>query len=325
MNLRRFTSIVWMPLALLACTSEPTDPGDDSEVEADDLRRDFPEATPDAVVFTTPDLIIPPYTDMEYCWVTTYHGPDVGLTGLRNYQSVNGHHVVILGTTETERSLPDDTIWDCTTTESLGMANMEPIIVGGGLEYVDDGVDNVFDLPPGMASEMESGQRIVVQSHYINPTDTPIRVKDQTQYLTMPVEDVQEWASVLALTDNSVNIPVGATDYTTSFDCTIEDTYSLVYLGGHMHEWGKAFSLDRKRGDSVERIYEVATWDPVYRDAPIINTYKPGEFMIEAGDTFTTTCTWYNDQDKALTWPHEMCVSFAMIHPSKVPVICDVE
>lgn len=314
-----------LPLVLLACTSEPDGDGDDTEVEATDLRREFPQADPDAVVFTTPEMIIPPFTDIEYCWVTTYTGPEVGLTGLRNYQSVNGHHVVILGTTETERELPDGTVWDCTTTESLGMADTEPIIVGGGLEYVDDGVDNFFDLPEGMASELESGQRIVVQSHYINPTDTPIRVVDQTQYLTVPTEEVQTWASVMALTDNGVNIPKGATDYTTSFDCTIEERYNLIYLGGHMHEWGKSFSLDRKRGEQTDRVYEVATWDPVYRDAPIIHEYEENEFIIEPGDMFTTTCSWFNDQDKDLTWPHEMCVTFAMVYPAKVPVICDVE
>lgn len=325
MNLRRLTPLVWMPLALLACTSEPTDPGGDSEAEADDLRRDFPVAGPDDIVFTTPELVIPPYTDMQYCWATTYQGETVGLTGFRNYQSVNGHHLVIYGTTATERTLPDDTVWDCTSSDSLDMGSTEPLIVGGVLEYSDAGVDNLFALPPGMASELEAGQRVVMQSHYINPTDVPIRVTDQAQYQAMPADQVERWASVMAFNNDKFSVPPGATEHTESFDCTVEERYEVIYLGGHMHEWGKSFSLERQRGDTKESIYDVPEWDPVYRDAPIILQFEPGEFVVEPGDTFTTTCTWFNDQGEALEFPHEMCTTFTMVHPAKVPVICDAQ
>ena len=69
-------------------------------------------------------------------------------------------------------------------------------------------------------------------------------------------------------------------------------------------------------------IYEIAQWEPEYRDRPPVNEYEDGEFTVQAGDTFTTSCTWDNTTEAPLGFPEEMCVTFGFAYESKLPLIC---
>ena len=117
----------------------------------------------------------------------------------------------------------------------------------------------------------------------------------------------------------------GAVAQTISIDCTFEDPVDVLFLAGHLHELGEAFSVDHSRADGSERIYEVPDWDPYYRDVPPVNEYQVGEYHVAAGDSFTTTCTWTNPTDREVGFPEEMCATYGMAYPTKVPIICTPE
>ncbi|MFM2161750.1 MAG: hypothetical protein RLZZ383_1262, partial [Pseudomonadota bacterium] len=168
-------------LALTACGGTTETPDGDTGAPVD-LRTDFPDPAGEAVVFVTPDLTIPAYADIQFCYVTTYTGPDVGITHMTNYQGPSGHHLVILGTTTSAREVPDGTLWDCTKTEDMNMEDSEPVIFGGSVTKSDTMTVNELDLPDGMGVVLQSGQRLVVQAHYINATATPMLVRDEAQF-----------------------------------------------------------------------------------------------------------------------------------------------
>jgi hypothetical protein len=309
-----------LPLALFAaCTPPEADPA------AVDKIREFPEAPEGALVWETPVWEIPAYSERQMCVVHTYDGPDIGLHAQYNYQSPFGHHLTVFGTNATERTLAEGHEWDCTSSETLSMADMDPILIGGDIAQDPNGVLNTFILPDGMAASLQSGQRIVLQSHYVNTTADDILVQDATQIEVIPAEEVETWAAPLVNTITEFSIPANTPDYELKFDCTFEQPYTMLYLGGHLHEWGTRFSVDYTKGETQERIYEVAEWLPEFRDAPLYESYDNGAFEVAAGDTFTTTCAWNNNEDHALQFPQEMCVTFGMVYPSKVPVICDAE
>jgi hypothetical protein len=95
-------------------------------------------------------------------------------------------------------------------------------------------------------------------------------------------------------------------------------------LLGHLHEWGTRYEVDHNRLDgSVDRVYEVPTWDVQFRDAPPIEFYDVGAKPIAAGETFTTRCSWFNDTDAPLEFPTEMCATVGFAYPLTVPVICE--
>ncbi|HMV69938.1 MAG TPA: hypothetical protein PKA64_24070 [Myxococcota bacterium] len=320
--------LLLLPLALLACGPDDGDAsGDDTDAEPVDLRVDYPEPAPDAMVFETPDLVIPAYSDVQFCYALTYDGAeDLGIVHMANYQGPGGHHLVIFGTTSTQRDVPDGTLWDCTSTSDLNMEDMEPVIFGGVLERDDEMTVNTLDLPDGMGVVLQAGQRMVIQSHYINTHEYPILVHDQAQFDVIPEDDVQTWASPFALSNDRFDIPAGATDYTSDFTCHWSgEPVNLLFLGPHMHEWGKAFRFEQTPaggGDPVALIDE-PTWDPVYRDAPNIQRFDGGQRVIQTGDALRTSCTWFNDTEANLVFPHEMCVTFGLVFPQKLPWICD--
>jgi len=306
-----------IPVALLlGCPPAST------EDEPIDMRRSFPDAPSEGFALTTPEYVIPAGSERQFCWIDTYRGEDVGITSNTNYQTHIGHHLTLFGTSTPERDVADGTSWDCTDTEALAMENMEPIIIGGTISTDADGVTNAFTLPAGMAAPLENGQRLILQSHYINTQPEPVLVQDQAHFVTVPEDDVGTWASPLVATVTNFAIPAQTDGHVIEFDCLYEDSLELLYLGGHLHEWGASFSASHTRDGVTSTIYEVPDWDPVFRDAPLYEEFEPGEFTLAPGDTLTTRCEWDNNTEAELGFPEEMCVTFAMAYPSRVPIIC---
>ncbi len=313
--------IPMLAVVLLAACQPP-----ETEPELIDLRQDFPAPAENALVWDTPEWVIPAYSEKQFCVVDTYQGDDVGIVAQANYQAQNGHHIVIFGTTATERDLEDGFEWDCTETEDLGMADLDPIIIGGEVEDNPDGsVTNRFELPEGMGAPLDNGTRIVIQSHYINPTANDFLIRDQAQLEVVPEDEITTWAAPLVNTvTDELSIPMGAEDYNLTFDCGFDEDYTLLFIGGHMHEWGTKFQTRFTPADGdTEVVYDVPEWDPYMRDAPPFTNYADGEFTVGPGDTMTTSCNWFNDEDHDLEFPQEMCVTFGMVYPAKVPVICE--
>ncbi|MCO4772672.1 MAG: hypothetical protein KDA24_21755 [Deltaproteobacteria bacterium] len=300
-------------------------PAEGGEDEPMDLRRDFPASPDGAYVITSPDYVIPGGTEKQFCVITTYTGPDVGIVTSYSFQSQMGHHATIFGTNATERDFPDGTSWDCTTLESLDMTSLDPIIIGGVITDDTDGIAGSFSLPDGMAAPLKDGQRIILQSHYVNTRPEPVLVKDQNQFEVVPEAEVTTWSAPLIATVTDFSIPANTESYTLEFDCNYDDEYELLFIGGHLHEWGKSFRTSVTRNGVTETVYEVEEWEPVMRDAPLYNNYERGEFVLAPEDTLTTECTWTNNEDEALEFPAEMCVTFAMAYPARVPIICDAD
>lgn len=267
-----------------------------------------------------PAIEVAPYTDQAVCWFTTYDGDDVGVVdGVFRQHPDYGHHVIVMRTKALEADYPDGSVFDCTEAGSLPMTDMEPFvlpsnIVGGGT--------NRLELPDGMANKLKADTRLLVQSHHINFTGEPILVNDRIDLTLAPVEDIDTWAAPLVHTNTDIAVKPG--EDSMSLECTFEEDLTFLYLLGHMHEWGASFALDHHRLDgTTERIYEIGTWDVLFRDLAPVTYFEPGEFSVKAGESFTTHCDWFNDTDEVLGFPAEMCVSTGIVYPQTVPIICD--
>jgi hypothetical protein len=314
-------------LSLLACGTDA--PLGDQVAEADvtHLIREIPDAPPGGVRFLTPAYEIPPYTEKQLCLFGTLDWPeDRAIHFQGNYQSENGHHIVLLRTSVDPRDYPDGEVFDCTEDGELDMTDMEPLfILPQGVDPETGAVE--YTLPEGMAAELPGGSRYVLQSHYVNTTDKPIRVQDAVTFGFIPPETVTAWTAAFTHVYTSHPIQPGE-EKTLSFECAFDNRgqdLNILFMGGHMHEWGTAFHTDLLRAGSSEpdRIYDIPVWDTLYRDLPPINDYTDDPLVIHEGDRFSTNCTWVNTEDYVLDFPHEMCVTFGMVYPSKVPMICD--
>jgi hypothetical protein len=308
-----------LPLLLALAACAPDDPAAEGD-GAVDMIRDFPEAPEGGLRLMTPEFTVGAYSDVQTCFVDTYTGPTIGIHAQWTYQSPGGHHVVLTATTATEREIADGTVYDCT--DGTQMTNLDPLFIGGILGTDENDHVGEMILPDGMAAQMEEGTRIIIQSHYINTTDDDILVQDAIDMELTDPDAVETWVAPFVHVQTHHPIPTG--EYDLQFDCAWEDPYNVLFLGGHMHEWGQSFYTDMTRAgaSSPERIYEIQEWDPYMRDAPVYIDYQKGEFTVAPGDSFRTSCTWNNTTDATLDFPEEMCVTFGMVYPAKVPVVC---
>lgn len=312
---------------LLGCAPSGTDSADSAADVADhriteDMLGDIADG---AIVVEGPDVVIEPGADVMICQFGTYTGPTVGLHDVHTWQGEGGHHLQLMGTSTPAVDAEDGLVVDCTDDDSgFNMGDLEPIgVTNGG--YVDgEEIPVSMPLPEGMAVELEEGQRFVMQSHYLNTTTEPYRVRDLAVMTVMPEEEVTTWAAPLIFNDSNFSIPP-ASPLTRTFECTTAEEWNFLYVLGHMHEWGTAFGVDRVVADTREPFYSIPEWDPVYRDAPEITYYPEGAMKVPAGTTFETSCSWFNDTDQPLAFPHEMCVTVNIVYPQKTTVICDAE
>lgn len=328
---------LFVALTLAACsggddTDTDTDAGGDTDAtgvydpvdiptDAVDHTEVFPAADwTDPVVLSTPEFWIPPYSEKEICFISTWEGETVGIHKQRSFQNKYGHHFIVASIALTEREIADGSVVDCTSNDAVGMESFKPLIIGGNVDQETH--IGTFELPEGMGARLDKGQRIVLQAHYVNTSAEAIRVRDELQLEVMDPADVTTWASPWVNTESDMVIPPGV-DHEVTVTCTAADELTLLFLGGHLHEWGTSISVDRTRDGSTERIYEVAEWDPLFRDAPVYEAYEDGTMMILPGDTYTTTCRWFNDTPADLKFPQEMCVTFGMVYPSTSPIICE--
>jgi hypothetical protein len=302
-----------MLLHLLACPNDgPAADGPAYDVDARLDPSEFAAVPEGGQQWLGPDVVVPAQSEVQYCLFDTYDGPDVGIHSFESFQADIGHHLILLGTSAGTVDYADGEVVDCTQTNQM-MTSFEPLInaepTGQGSSYIE--------LPEGMAVKLDQGQRIVVQAHYLNTTTEDMRVQDVMNIGFVAEDAIETPAAAFALTQTDLDIPSG--ESSVSFDCSFpDDAYTVLYLTGHMHEWGKSFSFAK---DGAE-IYTIPEWDVSYRDAPPLDKYEDGSFFFEQASTLTTTCTWYNDTDEAMTFPEEMCATYGMLYPSDSPVVC---
>ncbi|MCB9777641.1 MAG: hypothetical protein H6742_03675 [Alphaproteobacteria bacterium] len=314
---------------LMACSADPTatDSGGAVADDALDLRlteADLPALSADEQIWWGPEVVIPAATEIQYCLIQTYTGPDVGLHNMATHQNQFGHHFVPMGTSASPIDFPDGTVVDCTDGDTLGMGDLQPFMLPNEGTVGGEVMDTTLFLPDDMAVKLDEGQRYVIQAHYINTGDQDIRVQDAAVLQTVPEDSVGRWAAPFILAANDFSLPAGiATDQSTT--CTVDDELQLLYVLGHMHEHGSAFRLTHSRGSDSAVIYDVPAWDPEFRDTPPVEQFGADTpFVLLPGDEIQMDCAWQNTTEHTIDFPSEMCVAVGVAFEKKTTTFCEM-
>jgi len=278
--------------------------GDDVPPGVVDVRVPIPAADPNIVDIITPEVQIEAGAEKMYCYYTSNALGELAIHNLDVLQGQYGHHMVLVTTTE---PMPDGTLEDCS--DVADMAKFRAFIIPVG------------EPPAGYAVDVPAGHQYVLQFHYVNAGDAPILVRDVARLQKIPVESVTTWLASLATADLRLTIPPGGGNQT--FDCTVPEDVDLLLLGGHMHENGTKITIDiGATTDSLENMYLVDPWKPVYRDSPPVSLFFQTPYHLAAGTVVRTHCEFTNAGTTPLEFPAEMCTAFGYIGGTKTPFNC---
>jgi hypothetical protein len=292
--LRRLALLV-ASLSLAACVEEPV-------VDVADLRvtPPPPPAAGEGLQFVMPETVIKQGEEKMICWIPDFEVTEtLFVSRFEGLQADVGHHVVAL-----QSAIPREvgSTFDCTQIEQ--MASMRPLVL-------PDPTDTPT-LPPGFAVRMDAGAKIVIQSHYVNYTDSDILVADVARFTTLPEAEVVQEASYLILNSTLIDIPAGQAGTVTK-DCDIPGEMRVLTMLGHMHELGKSLSVV----SGEEALYNIDAWTSDMRDVPPLNKFTAEEALVlNAGQRLTLTCNFENTRDHRVGFPEEMCTSVSYYFPA---------
>lgn len=305
MNRVMLASICSSLLAISSGCGNAENP-DDLLAKAVDLRLPMPDPDPRYVDFQGLDTVIKPGEDKMVCVHARHDGPTVAYDIADTRQSKFGHHFILL---KAKKPLPPGTVEDCSSAEDMAKYDV--------LTIPD------FELPSGYAFELPVGTPIVMQSHYVNTSREPIRVRDLIRVRKVDAASVKTWAATFALTVLNYEIKPFEKK-TVSFDCTMPAGQRVMMVGGHMHEWGTKFTMSYGASPTAQLkdLYKVETWRTEYRDAPPTTLMRENPLDIPGGSILRTECQWYNDTADSLTFPHEMCSTFGVVAGTSTNWIC---
>lgn len=304
-------------LLLLACTL-PDPPS--SQEDPLDVRLDLSVTDGADFVIQTPDYIVPPHSDVMFCYWGTWTLPTAGIQYYEWNQSGDfGHHGMWNAAFESEEDFPDGTWIDCSTPENSLMSGTAPLLQGTAALSPAHGV---MELPEGMAVKIKQGQRWMFQSHYINSSDHTLLVRDLGWGSLLAEDEVQGWVGSYTFNNSAMTL-APQSETVASVDCTWGQDLHLLSLAGHMHEWGRSMWGALRSASGEERIYDVPTWDPAWRDAPQVVLFPDGGIPVGPEDHLVGECTWQNDTDQTLGFPTEMCVLMGLVWPLDETLNCD--
>jgi hypothetical protein len=288
-------SLGWIA-ALVAGSCQPTT----SNQPPTEYRR--PALRAREMLFETPEFVIEPGGDKLFCHylpVTIGADADQLVAEIHSYQLRYGHHVSLNYTTEPGPALSRE----CTEQDMT-----RSLLVGAG----NESAELMFRLPPGIVVRIPRGTQVILQSHYINPTGAPLRVRDAITVLP-PAEGASvQIADPLAMSDGEFSIPPRSSGYGRTLECELDRDMNVVNLFGHAHEWATRLWIEHAPAGS-------STFTSVYDErgagARLMNSPPMRFFDVQsalrwrAGDRVRLSCDWNNTTAHALAFPEEMCAA----------------
>ncbi len=258
---------------------------------------------------------IQPGADVTHCqYLMPAFDRDMDIVHVGGYQSKFGHHAVAFayagdGSLETGAEVP------CMGSEfnvdtTAGSTSGQQLSGGTFLGGVGGEVGGAQTLPEGVAFRLKAGQGILLNLHYIN---TGAQAVDGDAVVDIEFADADPNRNIAALFLN-LNGGFNLTPRTqteSSTNCVAKSEVKLVMMSNHMHEYGIAARTEviRAGTNEVEVLRDDPTWAFEKQFNPDYTTWPVEEpFVLRAGDTLRTSCTWHNSTSESLTFPREMCI-----------------
>lgn len=309
-----------LALLLLGCGPVPDDDG------IVDLTVQLAPPASGYQIETAP-VVIPAYSEREICSVVRMEPLDgetlLWTDTLETLTSDNTHHMnVFIG----QFSFLDPFLGEGAAEDALGVpigqydcADLS--VMESAFPVFPSQRDNQqITLPRGVAAPLIVPALYVFSHHYVNATDTPIRVNAAMNVETVSPDDVDQVASLVFDAIGDLAVPPGA-DQVVHRTCVMDRDVSVALVSTHTHEWGECAALSVFEDDAVSEqpFFVNKDWE-----TPPILHFEPERFELGAGEGIHYACHFSNDTDRTLvadgTAEGEMCVFAAVLYPARQSV-----
>ncbi|MCA9525198.1 MAG: hypothetical protein KC549_02735 [Myxococcales bacterium] len=281
--------------------------------DAAGLRACFGEAPgPDVVRYYSDPLVIPARSEVQIC---TYLDEETTETrafrSFRARQMTGGHHSALYVAFQAE----PPGVRSCT---GAAMTNLR--ILAGAFS----GTDGL--VPDDVRLELPAGRQVVLQSHYINPTDAPITVMDAVELSLTTAEATPVLADSFVLNMDRFEIPAGAVGYEhgNGAGCRVGREIALHSIQLHTHEHGVYMELVRTPADGPPEVLLSETDGILMREGAAARLLDPA-LTLHPDDRLSVRCRFDNPGLEALGFPDEMCAAFMYYSPGEGFLLCDDE
>jgi hypothetical protein len=271
---------------------------------------DVPAPKPGEIQLLSPIVEdIAPGADITLCHYIDFEADrDYDISDYQGFQSGGGHHVLLY--TVANHKPPQTK--PCTEDDMLNAR----YLAGGGAE------GGKPEIPEGIVMRLKKGSQLLIQTHWINATDFPLRGQGAFNIEMGPASPASIVADLFTVVSTEISIPPSSAGSTRG-DCALGRDMSFFALGGHEHYRGTHVSITHTPlGGTPKMIYDHAWADHYESDPPRLQFTREAPFVGKHGDRFTIDCQYYNDTSETITFPLEMCVMFGYYFPADGEIDC---
>ena len=152
----------------------------------------------------------------------------------------------------------------------------------------------IYNFPPGVAMQMNAGEGLDLNAHYVNPTTELYKGEAYINLHTIPQSEVQHIAQPMLSVDQAFSIPPHSTYTRTKNWGAFGRRTHLFLLTSHAHKRMLSFKIFKISGGDTTQIYQTLNWhepDVVAQD-----------IIFEPSDQIYSETTWRNNSDQPINF-----------------------
>lgn len=275
-----------------------------------------PAPRPGAMEIFTPVLgEIKPGEEVMYCtYIDVDLANDIYIESYRAFQSREGAHHAILYSIKNRR---EPGTYVCGSVEESMKEETTFLAATGGATENNQGTSQA--LPEGVLFRAVKGRQFMIQTHWVNYFDKPIKGQAAFQIMQRERQPNDQLADNYFISTAQFKLDPNDANRKVQARCTMREDLTFFLTAGHMHENGKQIKVTLKKssGESMKILEHY--WTPHFTAVPPSYTQ---ELKINKGDEIIIDCTYKDKLDKVLTYPAEMCGATGFYYPAQKSMIC---
>jgi hypothetical protein len=255
-------------------------------------------------------LTVPAHQELHICQLATLpNTSDVEAVSFSHEYSLGSHHFLVIQTDLDVIPADLSGQYDCTFGNEPIMQHARGVIYGA------QAPTGHFPLPTGVGYHFKAGQVVILQAHYLNPTDQPVNAELHFGIDVGNAADIQQQAGYLFFYDPLIYVPAGESG-ASGISCNVPSDINIISASTHYHQRGTGMRvwLDDAAVPADQPFYETHDW----QHSPDFH----GPFDVPAGSRLRFQCDYKNgDSFDVFEGPNaltsEMCVFGGLYYPKQ--------